>query len=37
VLYRYHFTTPEARKATGDWWERERLGNFGPRRMREER
>ncbi len=37
ALYRYHFTTPEVRKATGEWWTRERLGNFGPRRMREEK
>lgn len=27
-LYRYHFTTPEVRQATGEWWERERIGNF---------
>lgn len=33
VLYRYHFTTAEERKTTGEWWKRERLGNFGPRRM----
>ena len=30
VLYDYHFTDPEARKATGEWWRRERRGPFGP-------
>lgn len=27
-LYRYHFTAPEVRQISGDWWEREFLGNF---------
>jgi hypothetical protein len=27
-LYRYHFTPPEAQKASGEWWERQLLGNF---------
>lgn len=26
--WRYRFTTPEERAATGAWWQRERLGNF---------
>ena len=31
VRYRYRFTTPEKRAETGDWWERERLGEYyGP-------
>jgi hypothetical protein len=31
VYYRYRFTTPEERRRTGRWWERERLGiYFGP-------
>jgi lipase maturation factor 1 len=31
VLYRYEFTTPEARRTSGEWWMREYLGNyFGP-------
>lgn len=29
-LYRYRFTTPEERQATGAWWKRERLGDFSP-------
>ncbi|MDB6117019.1 MAG: hypothetical protein JWO08_800 [Verrucomicrobiaceae bacterium] len=28
VQYRYHFTTPEERKATGGWWKREKVGMF---------
>ena len=28
--YRYHFTSPETRSATGRWWEREYLGPFFP-------
>jgi hypothetical protein len=28
--YRYHFTSPETRRATGQWWEREYLGPFFP-------
>lgn len=27
-LYRYHYTLPEVRKASGDWWEREPAGSF---------
>jgi hypothetical protein len=27
-LYRYHFTPPEAQKVSGEWWERQLLGNF---------
>jgi hypothetical protein len=31
VYYRYRFTTPEERRRTGLWWNRERLGiYFGP-------
>jgi hypothetical protein len=31
VYYRYRFTTPEERRRTGRWWNRERLGiYFGP-------
>ena len=26
VLYRYEFTTPAERRASGEWWKRERLG-----------
>lgn len=29
-VYRYCFTTPEERAATGDWWRREDLGPFDP-------
>ena len=28
LVYRYHFTTPEERAATGNWWKREYLGVF---------
>ncbi len=28
LSYRYHFTTPEQRKQTGNWWTREYLGVF---------
>ena len=28
--YRYHFTTPEERQQTGNWWKREALGPFLP-------
>jgi uncharacterized membrane protein YphA (DoxX/SURF4 family) len=28
--YRYHFTTPEERAKTGNWWTRESLGPFTP-------
>jgi len=30
VVYRYHFTDPAARRATGAWWRRERLGLYAP-------
>ena len=30
VLYRYHFTTPDERAQTGQWWKKERLGPFSP-------
>jgi predicted DCC family thiol-disulfide oxidoreductase YuxK len=30
VVYRYRFTDPETRRATGAWWRRERLGLFAP-------
>ena len=26
----YEFTTPEERKASGDWWKRERKGLYSP-------
>jgi hypothetical protein len=29
-LFRYRFTTPEERAATGAWWHRESLGPFPP-------
>jgi hypothetical protein len=29
-LYRYHFASPELRRETGQWWEREYLGPFYP-------
>jgi hypothetical protein len=29
-FYRYRFTTPEERKKTGNWWVRERRGNYLP-------
>jgi hypothetical protein len=28
LAYQYHFTTPEERAKTGDWWKREYLGVF---------
>jgi Lipase maturation factor len=35
VYYRYRFTTPEERRQTGRWWNRERLGiYFGPASLR---
>ncbi len=37
VLYRYHFTTEEERKATGAWWKRERLGLFSPEFVKKRR
>ncbi|WP_395748217.1 lipase maturation factor family protein [Prosthecobacter sp.] len=30
-LYRYHFTSPEVRQATGEWWQREEIGPFSGR------
>jgi hypothetical protein len=30
VVYRYHFTGPAARRATGAWWRREPLGLYSP-------
>lgn len=30
LLYEYHFTTPEERRATGAWWNRELKGNYFP-------
>lgn len=30
LLYRYRFTTPEERRATGEWWHREQLGLYLP-------
>lgn len=32
-LFRYHFTTPEERKATGEWWRREEVNSVFVRRM----
>ncbi len=31
VLYEYHFTTFAQRRATGNWWRRERIGLYCPR------
>lgn len=28
ILYRYEFTSPEERRQTGDWWRRERVGEW---------
>ncbi len=30
VVYRYHFTDPAVRGATGAWWRREPLGLYCP-------
>ncbi len=30
AFFRYHFTTPEERRATGAWWKRESLGARAP-------
>lgn len=30
-LCRYHFTTPEERQATGEWWKRELVGEYARR------
>ena len=30
LVYRYRFTTPQERRATGDWWHRELLGTSVP-------
>jgi lipase maturation factor 1 len=32
MIYRYEFTTPEERRATGAWWKRTALGLYAPRR-----
>jgi hypothetical protein len=32
AFWTYHFTTPAARRATGAWWTRERLGALEPHR-----
>jgi lipase maturation factor 1 len=29
-LYDYTFTTPEQKRETGDWWQREYLGEYLP-------
>ena len=34
VQYRYHFTTPAERQATGAWWKREQVGMFSPEFVR---
>jgi len=26
--YRYRFTTPDERRRTGDWWQRELVGEY---------
>ena len=36
VLYDYHFTTAEERRATGAWWSREPLGTYHPILRRKE-
>jgi hypothetical protein len=28
VRYRYRYTTPEQRRETGQWWQRERVGTY---------
>jgi len=28
LLYNYHFTNAEQRQQTGDWWQRELIGDF---------
>jgi uncharacterized membrane protein YphA (DoxX/SURF4 family) len=33
-VYRYEFTTPAERRATGAWWKRTRLGLYAPTRRR---
>jgi hypothetical protein len=30
MVYDYHFTDPETRRATGQWWRRERVGLYCP-------
>jgi hypothetical protein len=30
LLYDYHFTTPDERRATGAWWKRELRGLYAP-------
>jgi hypothetical protein len=32
AFFRYHFTTPEERRATGAWWKREQVGATQPLR-----
>ncbi len=32
VLYEYHFTSPEERRRTGNWWWRKRVGLYAPPR-----
>jgi hypothetical protein len=28
ILYQYHFTSREERRATGNWWKREEKGEY---------
>lgn len=30
LLYEYHFTSPDERRRTGDWWKRKLLGSYFP-------
>ena len=34
-VYRYHFSTPAARRSDGVWWERELVGRFQPMSLQE--
>jgi hypothetical protein len=34
-LYRYRFSSPATHRATGAWWERERLRSYGPMLVRD--
>lgn len=36
IIYNYRFTTPEERRATGNWWHREYLGPYAPTLSRRE-
>jgi lipase maturation factor 1 len=36
VRYQYWFTTPEERRATGNWWKRRELGAYAPTLERDE-